>query len=650
MENKNTFNPIEWAKKENAPQKSTVNNPTPAATQDGWAPTDEFGHAREVVNRLVSSGTCISDDYTDWVNLNFAFANAFGEAGRDLAREVSRMSTKFDEAEFNRKYDNCLRTGNGSVTIATFYQMAKDAGVDIRMERQETPPYAPYADTHRKTGNKEKDNLLIINTNNNNDNSISGCVAADDADEEEAITFQSTFSDKIDEADWCPFLRTVAQTMDTHEGKDKMLLATLNLLSGVTPKYFGYYGDKMVYPSLYLIYYGPAGSLKGEIATARHLLTPLKREIQGEYAAAMETYEKEHASWEAQSGKKERAERGPEPKKPEFRTPLIPGDSSASKVIRILKANGELGGVIFETEASVVNDTFSTEYGKQLINILLKSAHHESIIITRVADDLYFEIEETILGAGFTCTPGLLPKLFPSFENGLGSRFLFYGLNRKIGWVNPFKKKEKPLDDVYKELGKDFLELHHELMKRSGRGIQFIMSDVQQNEFNDYFEALLTEQFGMLGEGIESFIYRLGLQAFRILMLLTLLRKYSEWDRSRPLFEEHEQAIISPDKDFRIMMTIVDTLVNHTAKIYASLNREEERNIFKHHVQLSSAERSLYDALPMAYDTENIKKAIKGLGMNQRTAERYIGNFVNKHHIAERTGIGHYRKINIQKG
>ena len=648
MKSNNNFNPLEWAKQENAPQKSTVNNPNPAAAHGDWAPTDDYAQAQEVVERIVQAGANIGEDYNDYLKVNFAFANAFGEAGRELAEKVCGMSAKFEKKEFDKKYDNCLRSSHNAITIATFYQMAKDAGIDIRTTRQKTASYAVHADTHIHMENNGKDNSLNINNNLIQENSMDTCGAACAADEEENILFQSTFSDKLDEADLCSFLHTVFQTMDTPEGRDKMLLATINLLSGVTPKYYGYYSDKVVFPSLYFIYYGPAGSLKGEIATARHLLTPLKREIQGEYAMEMETYEKEHALWEAQSGKKERAERGPEPKKPEFRTPLIPGDSSASKVIRILKANGELGGVIFETEASVVNDTLGTEYGKQLINILLKSAHHEPIIITRVADDIYYEIEEPDLGAGFTCTPGLLPKLFPSFENGLGSRFLFYGLNRKIGWVSPFKKTEKPLDDIYKELGKQFLELHHELMKRNGRGIQFIMTDDQQQKFDTYFSALLLEQFGMLGEGIESFIYRLGLQAFRILMMLTLLRRYSDWDRSRPLFDVHEQAIVSSEKDFQIMMTMVDTLVNHTAKIYTSLNKDDMHTKFNHHVQLSEAERRLYEALPDEYDTEIIKQTVKALGMNQRTAERYIGNFL-KYRIAERLGIGHYRKINVKK-
>ena len=48
------------------------------------------------------------------------------------------------------------------------------------------------------------------------------------------------------------------------------------------------------------------------------------------------------------------------------------------------------------------------------------------------------------------------------------------------------------------------------------------------------------------------------------------------------------------------------------------------------------------------YDTEIIKQTVKALGMNQRTADRYVGNFL-KYRIAKRLGIGHYRKINVKK-
>lgn len=633
----------------NAPQKSTVTNHTPAATQGGWANTDDYAQAREVVNRLRGSGTCISDDYNDYLKVNFAFAHAFGESGRSLAEAVCAMSSKFDAADFNKKYDNCLRTGNGSITIATFYQMARDAGVDIRTSRPETPPFATFAESHSHTKYSEKDKPLIINENKETHMAEAACEPANGANGTETPATNSHFSDKIDEADWCPFMRKAISPMDTAEGKDKMALITLNMISGVIPNYYSIYSNKVVYPTLYIIYYGPAGSLKGEIADAVHVLTPLKREAQASYAREMATYEQEHAQWEAKGGRKERSERGPEPQKPDFITPLIPGDSSASKVIRHLKANGQMGASLFESEARVISNTLSADYGKQWSTILLKAAHHETVSHTRVEDDRFIEIEEPRLAVGLTCTPGLLPKFFPSFEDGLGSRFLYKRLERKIGWRNPFQQTDKILADTYKELGEEFLELYHELLKLGNRRIQFLMTEDQQNRFNEYFAPLTEEQTDMLGEGSESFIYRLGIQGNRIAMLLALLRRYCEWDRTRPLFEPNEQAIICTDTDFRTMLEMVDTLVNDTAKIYASLAKEEDLNPFNHKVNLNAGERRLYDALPDEYDTEIIRQVVRQVEIKPATAKRYIGDFVNKHQIAERITTGHYRKTNLRK-
>ena len=649
MKSNSNFNPLEWAKKENAPQKNTVKNQTPAAVSGDWVQTDDYVHFLEVKNRIISSCICITDDYNDWFRILMAIANTYGESGRKDADELSAMSTKFNQTEFDKKYDNCLGNSHNSITIGTFYQMAKDAGIDIRTTRPQATNFANIATSQRQEEYSKKDNSLIINKNEFSKNQESQCEDANIANEEENISFQSYFSCKINEEDWCPFLRTVANTMDTPEGKDKMLLATLNMLSGVIPNYYGIYSGKVVYPPLYIIYYGPAGSLKGEIADAVHLLTPIKKELQGEYAKEMATYEQEHALWDAKGSKKERANRGPEPKKPDFRTPLIPGDSSASKVIKHMKANGSMGGTLFESEARVISNTLSSDFGKQWGTILLKTAHHETVSLTRVEDDRFIEIEEPRMAVGLTCTPGLLPKFFPSFEDGLGSRFLYLGLNRKKGWRSPFVDNEQPLSEAYKKLGEQFLELYHEMDKLGNRRIQFLLSKEQQDFFNEYFSPLTDEVIGILGDGSESFIYRLGTQGFRIAMTLTLLRRFCEWDHTRLLFEPEEQAIQCGETDFNIMISMIDTLVNHTIKIYASLAKEEDSNPFIHNVNLNAGEKRLFQALPLEFDTEIIDQTLIQLGMKANTAKRYLSDFVKKHHIADRTGKGKYIKINLKK-
>ena len=116
---------------------------------------------QEVCSKLSSSGICLTDDYADWVEIGFALANELGESGRSFFHELSCMSSKYDAAECDKKYDNCLRTGNGSVTIATFFQRAKDAGVDIRMKNG---IFANIATSQRQEELIINDNSLNINT------------------------------------------------------------------------------------------------------------------------------------------------------------------------------------------------------------------------------------------------------------------------------------------------------------------------------------------------------------------------------------------------------------------------------------------------------------------------------------------------------
>ena len=43
------------------------------------------------------------------------------------------MNADYDSRECNRLYDNCMKGNKGGITIATFFQMARDlANVDLK--------------------------------------------------------------------------------------------------------------------------------------------------------------------------------------------------------------------------------------------------------------------------------------------------------------------------------------------------------------------------------------------------------------------------------------------------------------------------------------------------------------------------------------
>ena len=78
------------------------------------------------------------EHYDDWVSTLYAIKGARGEDGRELAHRWSARSSKYDEAETNRTWDNIhnvKRIGAGSI-----YHWAGEHGFDIRAQREPREP------------------------------------------------------------------------------------------------------------------------------------------------------------------------------------------------------------------------------------------------------------------------------------------------------------------------------------------------------------------------------------------------------------------------------------------------------------------------------------------------------------------------------
>ena len=142
-------------------------------------PNDTLARVAEVADRVAASGRDITQGYDNWLRLAFALSDGLGEAGRQIFDRLSQMNADYDTRECNRLYDNCMKGNKGGITIATFFQMARDlANVDLkemareRGKREEkslqnctTCPTCPNVPMSHITENKcnKKDNILIYN-------------------------------------------------------------------------------------------------------------------------------------------------------------------------------------------------------------------------------------------------------------------------------------------------------------------------------------------------------------------------------------------------------------------------------------------------------------------------------------------------------
>jgi hypothetical protein len=87
------------------------------------------------INQLRGKGIDITDSYHDWVSVGMAFAKEFGERGRQYFHDVSSVSTKYDHAKCDKKYDNLLKTNRGAVGIGSFFWLCALNGLETKTPR-----------------------------------------------------------------------------------------------------------------------------------------------------------------------------------------------------------------------------------------------------------------------------------------------------------------------------------------------------------------------------------------------------------------------------------------------------------------------------------------------------------------------------------
>ena len=81
-----------------------------------------------LVNEIINRNINMFETFEDWTKGAFALSN-LGEEGRGLFKSISKLSSKYNEAENNRKFANALHTSN-NVSIATFIYMCHQHGID----------------------------------------------------------------------------------------------------------------------------------------------------------------------------------------------------------------------------------------------------------------------------------------------------------------------------------------------------------------------------------------------------------------------------------------------------------------------------------------------------------------------------------------
>lgn len=600
-------------------------NPALLNTREVQAADQE--EVRAIAEQLVAQGKDITAGYDNWLRLGFALADGLGESGRELFHRLSQQNAGYNEAECDQQWRNCLNGKGDGITIRSFYKMASDAGIDLAAIARQFSSKSSFPQGEEKSG---KYGLLRFladfgeNPQGEENEETEETANLDAFDEARFMSdFSCTFSDKINIAGLPSLLREMIETQTSTENRDMMLIGAITCLSGVTPGVFGVYDKRRVYPPFYQLVSAPAASDKGQLVYLRYLLRPIEQEIR------------------AQNDREIEEAKALQTEEPPYRSLFIPGNSSATAAYEALAAN-EGWGVTIETEADIVTESMKSDYGNYSTG-MRAAFHHEPISYNRRKEKEHVHINNPRWAIVISCTPGQIPLFLPTSENGLASRFLFYNLPRKLTWRNVFEDDNQPLDELFFQIGQRYLTLYHALrqLEADGKAIQIVLSDEQKRQFNEYFEQLQSEQVHLYGDDLIAFVRRLGLICFRIIMLLTILRCL---DRS-PMLDPLSQSLVCSDEDFETALEIIDCLVNHTGYVYDRLIPHHEKIGQGIGADMLADEKRLFEKLDGQFTRKDYLQSAKELSITEKTAERYVENYIKKYHVVIRMRQGHYEKV-----
>lgn len=420
--------------------------------------------------------------------------------------------------------------------------------------------------------------------------------------EEQMPTLPDAVFDTIPE-----FLKHITQVATTKEERDILLLGSLVTLSVAFPKLIGKYGDNPVNTNLFIFISAKASAGKGILIHCRKLVEPIHLALRNQAKIMKQQFEVDMQEYNANKGKDANTEK---PQKPPQKMLFIPANNSATGFLEIL-GDSDKRGLIFETEGDTLAKAFKSDYG-DFSDGFRNAFQHEPISYYRRTDKEYVEIDRPCLSALLSGTPKQITTLIPNAENGLFSRFVFYVMNMKLIWKDVFASKtENGLDVHFEKLGNEFFSLYQTL--QANPDVHFSLTPSQQLQFNQFFEKMQTLYVNIQEEEIISSVRRLGLIAFRIMMIFSALRIMEDGEITTNLY--------CNDTDFQNTLDMITILVKHSSYVYSQIAQETYKPKPKH------KKEQFLENLPYHFNRQTYVATALSLGITDKSAQRYIKEF-----------------------
>lgn len=460
--------------------------------------------------------------------------------------------------------------------------MIDDASRDKYTTLKRTPDLGPKFDFETWKASQPETNIPIDDLRQNADPTTTKPVPQNDGPtEQDSAASSDGFQSETETTETESFTEDIYNDLPTllkngcsiltdRIEKEVFLVGALGVVSGLLPNVRGFYDTRFYGSNLYCYVLSRYGSGKGSLSLSQQLGSVVHRRKKEAYQQALSEYKADRTRYNKdlkafQQDKKGVVEEPTEPAEPPLTVLYIPANNSRTGAFELLN-NNDGRGIIFETEGDTLADSVKQDYGNYSDG-LRKAFHHEPISYYRRTGKEFCEIENPQMSVVLSSTFDQLLSLMPTAQNGLFSRFLFYGLTPNPKFKDVFDSRKSQYPAFFDALGEQFAEVYDHL-DGLAEPLTVRLTTTQEARFVVLFQQWKDDIREYVSEDLDGSVNRLGLIAFRIAMILTTLRAFETGELS--------DVLTCEDVDFENALRIVDTLRRHVLRVYYRLPKPNE--------------------------------------------------------------------------
>ena len=465
----------------------------------------------------------------------------------------------------------------------------------------------------------------------------------------------------LPDAMWKCLPQMMSEPLSLYEDADirtMLLMAMMPTLGSAMSNVRVRHGQRLYSLGMLNICVGPSASGKGSVGDVASLVDGINQIICEESAQAMADHRKRHKRYTRLTSQLTYAAKGDvsnlvdindiatevdEPQAPLRRMHKLPAKTTAANYYRLLYANGENISFLHIPELAELSAANRGSFG-DFMYILLAAQNEESLHTARKTDDEDYHIEHTRLALTATGTMSSVREFIPNLEDGLSTRFLYHNLPAK----STFRKEmdeatAEAFHDVYGHHRSALTAIWRELRQFEGKSDEelprLILSDAQREYIDAYYEQMVN--FIVLTQpdrDLRAPILRSRLNLYRMLMIISVLRRHEEQGMAEGLFAEQRFTIA--ESDLKWGLAYIFYTVMQTSTIYNRLRREEKEE--PQRICISAL--AFVQLLPHQFTTAIATKQGEAMGIKERAVRHHLRTLCVKGYI-ERLRQGVYRKV-----